>query len=491
MKNPLLFLPLILGGILCFTTQLRASEEVVDLISCDLLAKLTGSLLDHTEWQKTHHLVTEPYFNQAAFSAFLRRIDYMKLYFTEEDINQLKAEKVDTQNIALSIAARRSSSQSHLIKKTQTIAKCPYAEATFELLHKNLNTIAGILLELLETDLNYDLRETISLFPPESYASNYEELKERWRKRIKFEMLIATNLRHGHSGESLTPDPEVQKYLRERYQQLIYMRDTLVYHYYVWMQAFYDVIDPGATVTSHHLPNDFFPTGWRSIYSILPFMRDYEADHMVFVDPSKYIEIPRIRDSRVSKLSVKNSYPQGFLVDFFEFGSYVLSSYQTKRYQRFLLLEPKQSRYEYVLKQYPKHEASISYSGLSSYTLNMSDAGNAMEVLYLKVESFPHDIEKNSSSLTGRILKYLGELLGEVGTTADTVVLDIRGSSFLGFSSAQFLDLFSGLFVRHSLVVQECFRKNSLQRVLTPKVIGGHCRQYSHTPFVLMRMFRW
>lgn len=483
LKNPFLFLllPLICGSFLCFSTQ--ASEQKPELISCEILAKLTGSLLDHTQWQKTRYLVTDPHFNQAAFRAFLRRIDYMKLYLTEEDINLLKAENIDTQNIALSIAEHRASQRSDLIKKTQVVAKCPYVEATFEIFHKSLNLIAGIILELLETDLNYDLRETILLVPPESYAKNHEELKERWRKRIKFEMLIATNLWHGHGGDSLTPDPKVQKYLRGRYQQLLYMRDTPLYHYYLWLQAFYDVIDPGAVVTSHHLPNNFFLASWRSIYSTLPFIRDYEPEHMVFLDPSKYLEIPRIRDSRLSKLSVKNSYPQEFLMDFFEFGSYILSGYQTKRHQKFLVLEPKQSRYEYVLKQYPKNEASISYSGFSSYTLKMSDAGKAMEVLYLKIESFPHDIEKDSSSLTGRLHRYLRQFLEEVGTTADTVVVDMRGSTFLGFSSAQFLDLFSGLFVRHSLVAQECFRKNSIRKALTPKVIGGHCRQYGHDPF--------
>jgi carboxyl-terminal processing protease len=131
------------------------------------------------------------------FHRFLKDLDPGKLYFVKSDIDEFKKQETELDDM--------------LLKGDISFAYQVYGKF-LERITQRLPLID----ELVETKFDYTVKEYLDTDPAKiEYASNDKELAERWRKRIKFDLL------RERLGTKPLPDAEARKKVRDRYHNFV------------------------------------------------------------------------------------------------------------------------------------------------------------------------------------------------------------------------------------------------------------------------------
>jgi carboxyl-terminal processing protease len=131
------------------------------------------------------------------FARFLKGLDPNKLYFLQSDIDEFKKDETELDDM--------------LLKGDVSFA---YR------VHKRLVTRIGerlkLIEELIKAPHDFTLKETMSTdADATTYAKDEQELRERWRKRIKYELLLQK------LATKPVPEAEAKQKLLSRYQGLL------------------------------------------------------------------------------------------------------------------------------------------------------------------------------------------------------------------------------------------------------------------------------
>lgn len=111
-------------------------------------------------------------FSEHVFDLYLKRIDNSKRIFLQEDIDRMRMYRDDLDDEA----------------KSGKFDFFTSAMATYE---KRVETIKGFYTDILSTPFDLSVSETIETDGEKmSYAKTEEELRERWRKNLKYQVLL-------------------------------------------------------------------------------------------------------------------------------------------------------------------------------------------------------------------------------------------------------------------------------------------------------------
>lgn len=114
-------------------------------------------------------------FSEAVFDDFIENLDPYKRYFLASDIARFKKYHHDIDN--------------QIFRR-----KFDFYQDVTEVFSQRLSEVEGFYQEILSKKFNYDKKESISLDEKSiEYAVNHEELKNVWRKHLKFSTLTRLN----------------------------------------------------------------------------------------------------------------------------------------------------------------------------------------------------------------------------------------------------------------------------------------------------------
>ncbi|MBC74429.1 MAG: tail-specific protease [Halobacteriovoraceae bacterium] len=148
----------VLGSII---PNLKYSKEVI------LGGILQGSLQN---WHFSKKKIDDD-LSEKAFKLFLERIDFGKQFLLEEDVEKLEAyeEKFDDELES---------------------GKLEVVQLSSKLMKKRIDQMSKHVKELMKKPLNYEKTEKFQTDPEKrEYAESLDELKERWRKTLKFDVM--------------------------------------------------------------------------------------------------------------------------------------------------------------------------------------------------------------------------------------------------------------------------------------------------------------
>lgn len=131
-------------------------------------------------------------FSERAFEYFLEYIDGRKRFFTKGDIDQLAIYK-------------------YQIDDQARLGSLEFFDLATDLLNSRIDEAEVIYKEILDTPFDFTKDESYELDPEKKdYVSNSEELRERWRKSLKYEVLgkVESKLAREEAKEEATEEEE-------------------------------------------------------------------------------------------------------------------------------------------------------------------------------------------------------------------------------------------------------------------------------------------
>ena len=131
-------------------------------------------------------------FSSRVFNQYLDNLDYARRFFTQEDVDQMKRyeRKLDDQILKVNYE---------------------FFDLSVELLEKRLEMVRDLYKELLLQPFDFDANEEIDLdYDEMDWAKNETELRDRWRKYLKFSVLsrIATKVAIQEGIQEVDEDDE-------------------------------------------------------------------------------------------------------------------------------------------------------------------------------------------------------------------------------------------------------------------------------------------
>ncbi len=103
---------------------------------------------------------------------FLKQLDPMKLYFMQSDIDEFSKREFELDDLAKE-------------------GKTEYAYSIFNVFLKRVDERVKLVDELLATEHDFTVdEEMITDRKVTAYAKNDEEIRDKWRKRIKYDLLV-------------------------------------------------------------------------------------------------------------------------------------------------------------------------------------------------------------------------------------------------------------------------------------------------------------
>ncbi|MFH1923088.1 MAG: carboxy terminal-processing peptidase [Planctomycetota bacterium] len=153
----------------------------------------------------TEHAIDDE-ISQRCLSTFLKSLDPWKLYLLQSDIDRFEA---------------RQNELDDLIRTRDFDGFLSFSHTVYETLLERIDQAAKTFEELLAVEHDFTVDEEIIRDPDEvAYAQNEAEARDRWRKRIKFELLTmkadSLESKEGEEGGPFDRDEAVAK-LRKRY----------------------------------------------------------------------------------------------------------------------------------------------------------------------------------------------------------------------------------------------------------------------------------
>lgn len=131
------------------------------------------------------------------FKHFLKGLDPYKQYFTQEDFDDFKKSETDLDDQLLA-------------------GDLSFAYKVYDVFVKRIEERQKLIEELVNAKHDYEAKESLDTdYDALPWAKNDNEIRERWRKRIKFDLLMQK------VGEKPVPDDEAKKKVLSRYQSLL------------------------------------------------------------------------------------------------------------------------------------------------------------------------------------------------------------------------------------------------------------------------------
>ncbi len=137
-------------------------------------------------------------FSERVFDLYLKRSDYNKRFFTKEDVEFLSQYRDD-------------------IDDETRLSQYTMFDAATEIMEKRIAEVKGYTEEVLAQPFDFTVTEELEVdYDHMSYVENSAELRERWRKFLKYQVL--TRLDNGEEASTLVPGSEafLEKEAKER-----------------------------------------------------------------------------------------------------------------------------------------------------------------------------------------------------------------------------------------------------------------------------------
>lgn len=155
---------LFVAGFLFFSFRTYNDEETKN----ELLMKLIVQSLNSNHY--------DPYeindnFSERVFDLYLERLDYNKRYFTQSDVREMQAYRRSIDDQVLN-------------------SEYEFFDLSVEILDRRIDQVQSFYKEILIEPFDFTINEEVELDPDEmEWAKNDDELRERWRKVLKFQVL--------------------------------------------------------------------------------------------------------------------------------------------------------------------------------------------------------------------------------------------------------------------------------------------------------------
>lgn len=131
------------------------------------------------------------------FQRFFKDLDPAKLYFLKADVDEFKKYETQLDDMLLE-------------------GDLSFAYKVYERFVTRLGQRLPLIEQLLNTPQDFTAKEYLDTnYDALDFARSEEELRERWRKRIKFDLLLQ------RLGQKPSPDAEARKKILERYHDLL------------------------------------------------------------------------------------------------------------------------------------------------------------------------------------------------------------------------------------------------------------------------------
>src|SRR5438132_571081 len=173
--------------------------------------------------------------SQRLFRRYIKELDPNKLFFLKSDIDEFQKNETKLDDM--------------LLKGDLSFAYKVYERFVFRVAER-----LKLIEEFIAAPQDFTLKESLETDTDKiPYAANVDELRERWRKRIKFDLLLQ------RVGEKPVADAEARDKVRTRYQSLLKRwkqvdNADLLEMYFANLSA---CIDPHTTYMSPATLDDF------------------------------------------------------------------------------------------------------------------------------------------------------------------------------------------------------------------------------------------
>ena len=236
---------LLLASITAFADRLAANhpgDETTTKLVCNMIQKF------HISQRPIDDKISEKLLER-----FLKNLDPQKLYFTQPDIDELSKYKFNLDD---------------LLKAGNT----QFAYDVWDMYLQRLDRQIEVADKLIDAPHDFTVDESIDIDPEKiPYAKNQDELNDRWRKRIKFELLNAKldNLelagkdkpKAGPNGKDKAPAAAVEptERLHKRYRMLskAYHETEDAEKLEMYLSSLTHCFDPHSSYMSPHSQKEF------------------------------------------------------------------------------------------------------------------------------------------------------------------------------------------------------------------------------------------
>lgn len=147
-------------------------------------------------------------FSEELYDLYLERIDNSRRFLTQQDVEQLKSYR-------------------HLLDDEALSGTYNFFDLSLELLNTGIKKAEGYYQEILAEPFDFDKKETIELDGEKrAYAANDAELKDFWRKYLKYETMtrltreLEEQKEMGEEGEKKSME-ELEKEVREEVREMM------------------------------------------------------------------------------------------------------------------------------------------------------------------------------------------------------------------------------------------------------------------------------
>jgi carboxyl-terminal processing protease len=135
-------------------------EEAIDQILMQSLANVHYSPIEVNDA-----------FSEKVFKLYVQRLDYNKKFLLQSDVDELK--KFD-----------------HSIDEDINTGRFAFFDKSFEIINSRVDEAQAYYKDILAKPIDFSTEESVELDPEKlSYAKNKEELREAWRKSLKYQVL--------------------------------------------------------------------------------------------------------------------------------------------------------------------------------------------------------------------------------------------------------------------------------------------------------------
>lgn len=488
----------VLGGWAAVAGAEESGPPLTDQL-CEQLVQGTLNVLHKTMYQNTHLLVTQPYFNEQAFVNYMLLTDEMKLLHLDSDVSALA--QVRTHNIDQLVERGRphlrrrvagappnlaANSAADVFMAMQPAGQphCEFVTASYAILQSRLEMVQQMVFELIDATMDLAVQDSIDLLPYSTYAEDEQELRRRWAKQIKFDKLVAALYFEDHSYH-VTPvvSLPVREFLKEQYGHFFAVMAHRHEAYLRWLKSFHYLIDKDVKMLSSSalsqrqvVPNAIWPQIKKERLKALPMISLQKLIGRWF---------PRLDHGvKYSIQSMNHTYPARFNLPLIASDSYILMAYnklrdiggERKYWRNFLVLEPHDTHYQWALKSVDLQTSRVQREVNYNFTVQVGDkevVPAPLDILYLKMSrphfkfTFPEaDYVESDWALYERGLRHEMESWQR---KPEAIILDFRGSRFVGTRGLQFLNALSQVFLPEAVLFQRIIKPLNMTEQLYKK----------------------
>jgi len=182
---------LVVGMFLLVATTIFAQQFSTPRLEEETTTKLVADMI--TRYHVSHKSINNE-ISEKLLARYLKVLDPQKLYFTKSDVDMLSRYR-------------------HELDDLLKVGNVDFAYKTYELYRKRVVRQMKLAHKLIDADHDFTLDDSILISAEKmSWAASAEELNERWRKQVKFEIL-ALKLQD-------TPLKKIRERLHRRYQAI-------------------------------------------------------------------------------------------------------------------------------------------------------------------------------------------------------------------------------------------------------------------------------